>query len=310
MTRPATDARLPAIAPGDRLLVVANPATRRDIRKIIASLRRAAPTGVEIDVRITSRAGEGRELALRHSEGARMIIAVGGDGTVADVAEAAVVRGIPLAILPGGSTNIIARELRVPADADAGAALLVGDHRLKAIDVGVSDRHVFVHMAGAGFDSRFFARTNARLKRKVGWLAYVPAAGKTLFDRPSTVRVVVDGQEITAVSPLVMIANGRSVVRPSMKIAPGISKSDGFLDVFVVTALSPAAKLRVLGRFATHQLDRSPFVTRLRGRHVELDADPPLPVQLDGDVTGETPITFDIQPGALQVVVPSVPDGR
>jgi len=292
---------------GDRVLVVANPATRRDIRRIIAALRQAAPDGVAIDVRITGRAGEARELAFEHAVGARMIVAVGGDGTVAEVAAAAIEHDVPLAILPGGSTNIIARELRIPTSAEDGAALIFGPHRLKAIDAGSSDRRIFLHMAGAGFDSRFFARTSSKLKRKVGWLAYLPPAGRALFDTASRVHVRVDGEEIRVSSPLVMVANGRSVMLPNVHIAPGISKSDGVFDVFVVTGTGPIEKARVLGRFLTRHLDRSPYVKRLRGRHVELLADPPLPVQFDGDVDGETPVTFDILEGVLEIVVPVTP---
>lgn len=292
---------------GDRLLVVANPATRRDIRTVIASLRSAVPHGVNIDVRITTRPGEARELAQRHATGARMVIAVGGDGTVAEVASAVIEESIPLGILPGGSTNIIAREMRVPTDSAAGAALLLGPHRIKTIDVGHSSHRVFLHMAGAGFDSRLFARSSSRLKRRVGWLAYLPAAARTLLDRPANVRVIVDEQEIHARSPLVLVANGKSVVHPFMKLATGISKADGVLDVFVVTATGPLALARVLGKAAIRRLDESPYVTRMRGRHVELQANPPLPVQFDGDVDGLTPVSFDVLEGALKVVVPEIP---
>lgn len=298
------DVDRPTILPGDRVVVVANPATRRDIGRIIASLRQAAPDDVTVDVRITGRAGEARELAREHAPGACLLVAVGGDGTVAEVASAAIEHDIPLAILPGGSTNIIARELRIPTSADGGAALVFGPHRLKAIDVGKSDRRIFLHMAGAGFDSRFFARTSSKLKRKVGWLAYLPAAGRALLDRPSEVHVRVDGQEVRAESPLVMVANGRSVAHPEFHISPDISTSDGVFDVFVITGTGPVEIFGVLGRFMTRRLDRSPYVTRLRGTHVELIADPPLPVQFDGDVDGETPVTCDILEGALRIVVP------
>jgi diacylglycerol kinase family enzyme len=293
-----------AFVPGDRVLVVANPMSRRDIRRIIAALRRAAPEGVKIDTWLTTRAGEARELAATHAPGARLVVAVGGDGTVADVAEAAIAQGLPLAIVPAGSTNIIARELGIPSDPDAGAALIFGRHGLKLIDVGRGDDRIFLHIAGAGFDSRFFARSNPQLKRKVGWLAYLPAGARALWDRPSEVRVRVDDTEVRCVSPLVMVANGGSVIHSAMRIASGISKSDGVFDVFVVAARNPVEKARVLGRFATRNLDRSPYVTRLRGRHVELHADPPLPVQCDGDVVGDTPMVFDMIERALQVVVP------
>ncbi len=300
------DERRIQIGSGDRLLVVANPATRRDIRVVIAALRAAAPDGVEIDVRITTRAGEARELAERHAAGASLIVAVGGDGTVAEVASAVVHKEIPLAILPGGSTNIIARELRVPTRSADGAALIFGPHRVRWVDAGWSERRIFLHMAGGGFDSRLFARSNAAWKRRVGWLAYLPAAARTLLDRPSMVRITVDGAEYRAKSPLVLVANGKSVVHPALKLARGISKGDGAFDVFIVTAEGPIQMARALARAATRRLDRSPYVIRLRGIEVAFDADPPLPVQFDGDVDGETPVTLRVLPGAIRVIVPEL----
>jgi diacylglycerol kinase family enzyme len=290
--------------PGDRLLVIANPATRRDVRQIIGALRCAAPDGVTIDARITSRAGEARELAALHADGAKMLVAVGGDGTVADVAGAAIYHDLPLAIMPGGSTNIIAGELGIPSDPGAGAAVIFGRHTLERLDAGACGDRVFLHMVGAGFDSRFFARSNPALKRKVGWLAYLPAAARTLFDRPVAARVTVDGTEVRAVTPMVLVANGRSIIHAALRIASGISKSDGIFDVFIVTAQSGPEKARVVGRMLTRDIDASPYVIRLRGREVEIETDPPLPVQFDGDVAGETPVRLEMMPGALQVVVP------
>lgn len=304
MTNEGDAHNVAGVRPGDRLLVVANPATRRDVRRIIAALRQAAPAGVRIDTHITRRAGEARELADRHADGARLLVAVGGDGTVADVAGAAVEHGLPLAILPGGSTNIIAGELGIPSDPASGAALIFGPHRLKLLDAGACGDRIFLHMVGAGFDSRFFARSNPALKRKVGWLAYLPAAARTLFDRPVDARVTVDGTEVRAITPMVLVANGRSVIHAALRIADGISKSDGIFDVFIVTATSGPEKARVLGRMITRHLDASPYVIRLRGRDVRIETDPPLPVQFDGDVDGDTPVRLRMLPGALRVVVP------
>ncbi len=296
-----------SLQPGDRLLAIANPATRRDVRKIINTLRHAAPDGVTIETYMTRRAGEARELAERHVDGARLLIAIGGDGTVADIAGAAVEHGVPLAILPGGSTNIIAGELGIPSDPAAGAALIFGKHRLKQLDAGACGDRVFLHMVGAGFDSRFFARSNPALKRKVGWLAYLPAAARTLFDQPFETRVTVDGTEARAISTMVLVANGRSIIHAALRIADGISKSDGMFDVFILTARTGPEKMRVLGRLITRDLDASPYVIRLRGQEVEIETDPPLPVQFDGDVAGETPVRLRMLPGAVRIVVPAGP---
>ncbi len=307
MTNERDDYEPSIVRPGDRLLAIANPATRRDVRQIIGALRHAAPDGVTIDTHITRRAGQARELAEQYGSGARLLVAIGGDGTVGDVAAAAVDHAIPLAILPGGSTNIIARELGIPSDPAAGAALIFGQHRLVTMDAGVCGDRIFLHMVGAGFDSRFFARSNQALKRKFGWLAYLPAATRTLFDKPVETRVVVDGDEVRAITTMVLVANGPSVIHPSLRIASEISVSDGVFDVFMITARSGAEKAGVLGRMFTRQIDASPHVIRLRGREVVIETDPPLPVQFDGDVDGETPVQLRMLPGAVRLVVPPGP---
>lgn len=305
MTNERDDHDVALVRPGDRLLVIANPATRRDVHRIIVALRRAAPDGVSIDTHITRHPGQARELAEQHGDGARLLVAIGGDGTVGDVAAAAVDHDIPLAIMPGGSTNIIARELGIPSGPEAGAALMFGRNRLARIDAGICGDRVFLHMVGAGFDSRFFARSNQALKRKVGWLAYIPAATRTLFDQPVEARVTVDGDEVRAITTMVLVANGPSVIHPSLQIAEEISTSDGIFDVFIVTARSGVQKAGVFGRMVTRRIDASPHVIRLRGRDIEIETDPPLPVQFDGDVDGETPVRLRMLPGAVRVLVPA-----
>jgi len=157
-----------------RVVAIVNPATRRSPGPIVTLLRDLAPAGTVVSVWQTTGAGTTTEIARRSLQGADLMIAVGGDGTVAAVASAIDGSGIPLGIVPAGSTNIIARELGIPTNARAAVSLLYGAHRRHDLDLGVCGESRFLHMAGAGLDSRLFAATNPGLKRKVGWLAYLP----------------------------------------------------------------------------------------------------------------------------------------
>ena len=287
-----------------RVAVVVNPATRRDAGSLIATLRAVAPADVELDVRVSGKAGEAVTLARQASPGAEFVVAVGGDGTVADVATGILGSGLPLGIIPAGSTNIAARELGIPADPRAAAELLFGPHRLATLDVGRCGDRCFLHMAGAGLDSRFFERTNRALKRRAGWLAYVPSAALALRLPPVRFTVVADGRATTVTSPLVLVANGGSIVTPALRLHPDIRSDDGWLDVLVFTATKPLAIAQTLGRFVTLGLARSPFMVRYRAKHVELVADPPLAIELDGDVVARTPATFDVLPRALNIIAP------
>lgn len=292
------------LAPGDRVVVIANPSTRADARLVREALEATVPDGVQMEIHWTDSPGAGRTLARRHVDRATCMVAVGGDGTVAEVASALVGTQMPLGVIPGGSTNIIAREQRIPTDLNQAARLLWDWHRIEMMDVGICNDQPFLHMAGAGFDSRLFSLADSRLKRKVGWLAYLPAAAKALRIPPAIYSIVADDEVIEAVSPLVLVANGRAIIAPGLTLSREIRSNDGWLDLIVVTATRPHQLAGVLGRLATLQFAKSRHVVHRRVRRVTIDASEAVPMQLDGDVAGHTPATFGILPGALRMVVP------
>ncbi len=291
-------------APARRIVAIVNPATRRNPEPIISLLRDLAPVGTVVDVWQTTGAGTTTEIAHRSLPGADLMVAVGGDGTVAAVASAIDGSGIPLGIVPAGSTNIIARELGIPTNARAAVALIYGEHRRHDLDLGICGDNRFLHMAGAGLDSRLFAATNPGLKRRVGWLAYLPAGARNLFTPPVRFTIQADETTIEVVSPLVLVANGGSVIAPGLTLYPGIRKDDGMLDVLIFTPRGPIQIVRTLGRAATRGLVHSPYVLRIPARRVEITTDPPIPIQLDGDVATMTPAVFEIRPGRLRVLAP------
>ncbi|CAA9551000.1 MAG: hypothetical protein AVDCRST_MAG73-2913 [uncultured Thermomicrobiales bacterium] len=300
----------PELGPLRRVLVVANPATRRNVDAVMVALREAAPAGVSLEILLTDGPGAAVAITERAADGADVVVAVGGDGTVADVATGLRGRPIPLAIVPAGSTNIIARELGWPADPAAAAAVLFGPNRLRSMDVGRCGDRVFLHMAGAGIDSRLFAAANPIWKRRVGWLAYLPPAGASLRQPAARFTIIADAATLEIVSPLVLVANGGSIIDPRLTLYPDLRSDDGWLDVLVFTATRPLPIARTLARLVSRGLHLSPFVHHLRAKRVEMSADPPLPIQLDGDVAGFTPAAFAVSPGALTVVVPAAGSDR
>ena len=287
-----------------RYLVIVNPATRRSPARIIARLQAACPPGITLDIRTTVSPRTARGLAKQHLAGASAVIVVGGDGTVSEVASLLVGTGVPLAIIPAGSTNIVAQELGIPTSVRRAVALIFQPWHVRLVDVGRVGELCFLHMAGAGVDSRMFALANPRMKRLIGWLAYVPAGGKALLDAPSTFTVEIDGDSRTIVSPLILIANGGSIISPRLKLMPRLLTDDGWLDVMIFRATSARPVARTVLDMVLRRLDSSRQVEHQRARVVRLSSDPPLPVQLDGDVVTTTPITIEIEPSSLRVIVP------
>lgn len=293
------------LSDGDRIVVIVNPGTRAPVDRITSFLRAGAPAGVIVEFHQTARQGDGRDLSIAYGEGARLLVAVGGDGTVGEVAEGAVRHGVPLAVIPGGSTNIIGRELEVPSHWQRAIALIYGRHRLRAIDVGRANAFLFLHMAGAGIDSLMFDLTNPGWKQRVGWMAYVPAAARALTRPSPCFHLRAAGQELNVTAPLVLVANGASIIHPRFRLDPSFRNDDGWLDLMVATPDTPIALARTLGRLATLQLSKSPYIRHIPARQIEIASDPPTPFQIDGDVALETPVTISILPLAIRMVVPA-----
>lgn len=278
--------------------------SRLGAQNIARSLAEQLSGRVELSITVVDSSEEATEVARAAAEVASTVIAVGGDGTVADVATGIFRTTAVLGIVPAGSTNITARSLGIPADPRAAIALLAGPHRRQPIDVGLSHDRCFLHMAGAGVDAEMFMGADPEWKRRVGWLAYLPPAAAALRLTPSSVEVVADDEIIRARSPLVLVANGSAAISPAFKIHPDIVVDDGWLDILIFTATTPAQVAATLGHVGSQRLDRSPHVIWRRARKIRMTADPPLPVQLDGDPLGWTPREFSVAHGGLQVISP------
>lgn len=290
--------------PGDRIAVIANPATRADTQAVFRALSHALPSGVKLELHLTTRSEGAAELASRLRDYADCIIAVGGDGTVSSAAAGLHGSDVLLGIIPGGSTNIIARELGIPEDMRAAIRLIFGSFDVRKMDVGVCNDRFFLHMAGAGFDSRLFDHTDPALKKKVGWVAYLPAALKALREPACPFRITIDDDVIEVDSPLVLVANGSSVISPRIRVGSRIRPDDGQLDIMVVTATKPHELASVLARFASSSMDESPYVIYRKAQSVTLECPRPVPVQLDGDVIEKTPVTFGVLPQDIRIIVP------
>jgi YegS/Rv2252/BmrU family lipid kinase len=287
------------------MVVIVNPATRGNAIRLVELLRAAAPSQMVLDVHFTERPGHGSELARETRDSATTMVAIGGDGTVSEVAGALRGTGIPLGIVPGGSTNIVAQELGIPTNIRRNVEMLFGSHKIISIDVGICGDKVFLHMAGAGFDSAFFSLTDPNLKRSVGWLAYIPAAVRALTRKPFRLSIETPDRKIEVDSPLVLVANGASIINPRFRLNSLIRNDDGLLNVLVITATTPVQLARVLARLATMQLERSPYLIHLTASEVSIDADPTIDVELDGDVVERTPVMFTVDPRAVKLIVPA-----
>lgn len=287
-----------------RITVIANSIARKNVFKIVSQIEEMSPLNTHIETAFTTAPRTATILTAENVQSTDIFVAVGGDGTVREVAAGLYGTGIPLAIVPAGSTNIIAREHHIPNSTEHAIRLLFSKHDIQSRDAGICNGHPFLHMAGMGFDSFMFAHTNSELKRRIGWAAYLPAAGRALLRGAQHYEIKSDDLAIECKSPLILVANGRSIISPRIEVHPAIESNDGWLDLFVFDASTPIPLIRTVARFVGQSLSKSPFVAHHRVKNVSINAREPVPVEADGDILTSSPARFEINPSAIQIITP------
>ena len=306
----------------DRPLVIVNPRSGRGLTESRwARLRAALTDGLgELDSAFTSGPRDAAAVARREAEaGRRLIVAMGGDGTVSEVADGILTAGAgartELALIPRGTGGDFRRTLDLPHDvAEAGRRIREGTPRL--IDAGratfrghdgqTETRH-FVNVASFGFSSAVATRANASSKRLGGRIAFLSATVGTLFSYDNTdVWITADQGERERRRVLLAALGNGQFFGGGMKICPEAALDDGLFDLITVGDFSRTEVLTNVGRLysGTHlELDEvsSARVRRLQVEPVEADA--LIPVELDGETPGHLPAIFEILPGALHVRV-------
>lgn len=239
-------------------------------------------------------------------EGCDLVVAAGGDGTVSGVADALVGVDAPLAIIPLGTANVMAGELGVPPDLDGACRLIAGDHALARVDVmEVGGKH-YLTQVGIGLDAEMIRDTSGEQKRRFGRGAYLWAAARRLlgFQR-RRFTVTADGVTTRPKALQVLVANCGTLGSRPFRWGPDIRPDDGRLDVCVIRARTLLHFLTLGWHFAIGQHRRNPNVRYLTAaREVTIVTPKPMPVQADGEIVGQTPVTVRLAPGALRVVVP------
>ena len=264
-----------------------------------------AARGLPSPILVTERPGHARELASALvAQRVATVIAWGGDGTVNEVGSALAFTPAALAIVPSGSGNGLARELRIPlTPRDALAIALDGRDRM--MDAGEIEARLFFNVAGIGLDARVAHRFAADGLVRRGFARYLEiTAGELMSRHADQCSIAVDGTTIRANAMLIAIANSRQYGNGAL-IAPNARIDDGQLDVVVIQDRSPMRALMQVPRVFLGQLGRVPGVTMLQGRDVRLAFDGPVPYHADGEpFLGGAVMTARIRPSALRVRVP------
>ena len=266
--------------------------------------------------------------ALRR--GADVVLAAGGDGTVRAVAEGLRDSDVPLALLPSGTGNLLARNLDIDVTDLKGSITSAFSEGERKIDLGLvevtrenggTETHAFLVMAGLGLDAKMMANTNPQLKKAVGWLAYVDAGVRSVAElKPMRLNYRVDKKDAKTASVHTILIGNCGKLPGGLMVMPEAKPDDGILDI---VALRPQGKfgwVRVWNKITWENgvlrksavgrkiIDLSKDVRDVmsfRGKELELEVDTPQEFELDGDEYGEVvKMRAWVDQGALRVKVP------
>jgi diacylglycerol kinase family enzyme len=265
----------------------------------------AARYGWRAELLVTEKAEAGVTAASAAAlDGADLVVAVGGDGTVRGCAEGLAGTGVPLGIVAHGTANLLARTLCVPGHPRAALAAALGPGGTdRTIDLAVADQVPFTAMAGMGLDAAVVGGT--RLKHQFGWLAYAMSGAAHLAAPPArfTIRLD-DGAPVEREARSVVVGNS-GLLPGGFSLLPDARLDDGVLDVAVLAPRGPLGWPRLAARVLAHSQHQDRMLERFQARRVEITASKPLPREVDGElVAGGLTLTATVRPRVLTVRVP------
>jgi YegS/Rv2252/BmrU family lipid kinase len=292
--------------------VIFNPAARGN--KARHFRRHLDKIGGQSALKATTAPGDARRLAAEAvNEGFDLIVAAGGDGTVNEILNGFgdVQNGFArakLGVLPLGTINVFARELKIPLRLERAWDVLQRGRETR-IDLpraefsanGVRRRQYFVQLAGAGFDARVIELVDWSHKKKIGPLAYIVAGLKAFREKKPKIVLHANGQSLAG--ELILVGNGRFYGGP-FAIFPQADLRDGFLDICVLRRVNWLTLLHCVPSLLARGKLPSSLVQRFRAANFELAGDAAAAFELDGEWAGHLPATFSIEREQLRVVVP------
>lgn len=239
--------------------------------------------------------------------GATLCLAAGGDGTVSATAAGLLGTTVPLGILPLGTGNVLARELRLPLDLEGALRLLHSPHQVRQLDAMRAFDRIFLLNVSVGFSALAMADTHPAEKRRFGRLAYVwTGLRRILGAQPYRFILQIDGHTFRLRASEVAIPNASTIGLAQLNWGDHIKVDDGHVDVCIIRARRLGDFLRLAWRATRRQQRHDPAFRSIPARRaIAIQANVILPVQGDGEVIGQTPLQIEVMPAAVAVITPA-----
>jgi diacylglycerol kinase (ATP) len=298
---------MPSETVARRLLIILNPAAGwRRRQRLAPVLTRLREHGCVVDLRETEAPGDAERFAAEVDPAAfDAVVAAGGDGTVNETINGLVRSGLPLAVIPLGTANVLAAEIGLRTD-PASLARCAAFGRPRPITLGAANGRRFILMAGAGLDAHVVAGVSVPMKRRLGKGAYVLSTLHQLLVFPfPTYEVLIDNTAQHAAS--VIVANGR-YYGGRFVCAPGASLESDTLQVCLFQQRGRLAAIGYALALFTGRLPKLSTYRVIEARRVEIRGRPGEPLQGDGDIIGALDVAIEVLPNALDLIYPPVRD--
>lgn len=291
-----------------RVLIILNPASGKSTGNSTLEAVNRQFTNSKVDFEIyESKKGDdlGYVVRARLKDGFKLVVAAGGDGTVSNVINGLVGTHIPLGIIPAGTANLLAQELKVPLSIEDAIALIIGRHEFKKVDVMKIGTRIYDLNVSSGLSATVVSSTTPENKSRFGFFAYVWMTIVKLFTLKDHYFVVtIDGKILKYRAAEIAIFNCGIIAKSLYPHGPDILIDDGRLNVWVLNAKTiqdyPWYLFQMITRRPAKHL--SHFVTA--EKKISIKSGIPVPVQADGDIIGMTPVEIEALPGAIEVIVP------
>jgi diacylglycerol kinase (ATP) len=283
---------------------------RRNIKKEMQKIKQIfSAKRAQADFHITNSPGEATEIAQRSKDqGYDIIVAVGGDGTMNEVATSLEGSDIPIGIIPQGSGNGLARALGIPLKLEKACETLF-ENRFISIDAGRINNKKFFNVAGIGFDAQIGWHYNQKYGKSRGFFSYVLSGFQVFFrfDREE-ITVMLNEENINITPLLLTVANSRQYGAGAI-IAPTADPSDGLFDVCIVKDIGFFTGLFHVPKLFTGTIDKVPHLSIYKASSIDIVRKKPGPIQIDGEPhMGEAHLKISLLPKSLKVCVPDKKD--
>lgn len=232
------------------------------------------------------------------------ILSVGGDGTLLEVASALQSTDETLGVIPAGTGNDFRQAIGVPRDPVEALVVALGGTK-RRVDIGLlGEDRFFLNVAGTGFDVEVIKNTERVRRMFTGGFAYFLGIFLSVFNYKSvTLDITIDGQTIRRSVLLIAIANGKCY-GGGLNVAPQADVSDGLFNIVLINSIPNWRILFELPKMKKGQIDRIPGCEQYACSELFISSDQPHRFNLDGEVYGETPVRFSVQPQSINVFVP------